>query len=140
MIKLRFIKDVQTRYGMEYREGEEIDYHPWHHEWQGMDEETRVSRGIFVHYYERGEFEVYITAVNVEIVMEEIYKEEIEGMKIVKIGTFDDRGMPTGWELGAVDDNTKYLLGLDQIYPGSVDVNGVEIREWSIARAEAQGE
>lgn len=74
-------------------------------------------------------------------------------MKIVKIGTFDDQGIPTGWNLdlnnepgvaatisqGSETPSTiRYVLGIDMLYPGSVDVNGVEIKEWSVARKQAQ--
>ena len=59
-------------------------------------------------------------------------------MEIIKIGKFDDRGMPTGWELdGSGMPENGYVLGLDVFFPGSVDVNGVEIKEWAIARKES---
>ena len=73
-------------------------------------------------------------------------------MKIVKIGTFDNCGVPTGWHLDANFEGSaisfkgdpfkrekvnRYCLGLDQLFPGSVDVDGVEIVEWTTARREA---
>ncbi len=63
-------------------------------------------------------------------------------MKIIKIGTFDKRGMPTGWTIDLVKDERKgiggYCLGIDDLFPGSVDVNGIEIVEWTQARKEAK--
>jgi hypothetical protein len=56
-------------------------------------------------------------------------------MKIIKIGTFDKRGIPTGWHIDLSDQKgTEYCLGIDQIFSGSVDVNGIEIVEWTQAR------
>ena len=59
-------------------------------------------------------------------------------MKIIKIGSFDRNGSPTNWWFDLNDvDTTRYALGLDQLFPGSVDVNGVEIVEWTKARNDA---
>jgi len=74
-------------------------------------------------------------------------------MKIVKIGTFDNRGMPIGWSidvggkgvgfqegtsaLGVSDD--AYVLGIDILGVGIVDVNGIEIVEWTDARRTVTG-
>lgn len=57
-------------------------------------------------------------------------------MKIVEIGTFDNHGMPTYWTMNGSDqkEGEKYCLGIDQLFPGSVDVNGVEIVEWTKKR------
>jgi hypothetical protein len=67
-------------------------------------------------------------------------------MKIIKIGTWVD-GIPYGWHFDgegigggaqgcpeSLPKNTPYLLGLDLISEGSVDVNGVRITEWEGAR------
>lgn len=61
--------------------------------------------------------------------------------KIIKIGTFDNRGMPTGWhfDIEGVIEKGYYCLGLDFLFPGSVDVNGVEVVEWTEARHKALG-
>ncbi len=57
-------------------------------------------------------------------------------MKIIKIGTFDERGMPIGWHIDLNDiKDTEYCLGIDQLFPGSVDINGIEIVEWTQARS-----
>ena len=53
-------------------------------------------------------------------------------MKIIKIGTFSDGGCPVNWAFDAQGDG--HCLGIDLLYPGSVDVNGVEIVEWTAAR------
>ncbi len=56
--------------------------------------------------------------------------------RIVKIGTFDRQGMPTGWYIENTEHNeVGYCLGLDMLFPGSVDVNGCEIVEWTLARS-----
>lgn len=67
-------------------------------------------------------------------------------MKIIKIGTFDERGLPTRWNIDLGDapyiasdqlkigTENEYCLGLDQLFPGSVDVRGVEIVEWTQLR------
>ena len=56
-------------------------------------------------------------------------------MKILKIGTFDERGCPTGWHLDMNDiPECQYGLGIDILGQGIVDVNGVEIVEWTEER------
>jgi len=56
-------------------------------------------------------------------------------MKIVKIGTFDHNGCPTGWHIDMNDiPDGVYALGVDVIGPGIVDVNGIEIVEWTNKR------
>jgi len=62
-------------------------------------------------------------------------------MKIVKIGKFDENGSPTGWHFDVEfqHGSGKYCLGLDTYGPGSVDVNGVEIVEWTERRKNAMG-
>jgi len=56
-------------------------------------------------------------------------------MKIVKIGTFDRDGVPTGWHIDIKSTSEKgYVLGVGNIGPGIVDVNGVEIVEWTEKR------
>jgi hypothetical protein len=56
-------------------------------------------------------------------------------MRILKIGTFDANGMPTGWHLDMNGGTAKeYCLGIDTLFHGSVDVNGVEVVEWTEAR------
>ncbi len=68
-------------------------------------------------------------------------------MKIIKIGTYDSAGVPMGWHIDcefegeAVNNegSNKYCLGIDRFFPGSVDVNGVEITEWTLARKTAMG-
>ncbi len=59
-------------------------------------------------------------------------------MKIIKIGTFDEKGMPTGWHIDlSPQDGVEYCLGIDQLFRGSVDVNRVEITQWTQARKES---
>ena len=56
-------------------------------------------------------------------------------MKIVKIGTFDHDGNPTGWHIDMNDiPDDGYALGVGEIGPGIVDVNGIEIVEWTKKR------
>ena len=58
-------------------------------------------------------------------------------MKIVKIGTFDERGMPTGWIIADNPNSTGssyYALG---IIDDTVRVNGVEIVEWTKKRKDS---
>jgi hypothetical protein len=52
------------------RRGETFEYAPWDFEWQGMQEEERIAKGIFVKCYGHGEFDVYILGKDVEIVAE----------------------------------------------------------------------
>lgn len=59
MVKLKFTKQTEGIYGKVYEIGEIIDYHPWEFDWQGMNEKDRVGKGIYVHCYGHGEFEVY---------------------------------------------------------------------------------
>jgi len=55
-----------------------------------------------------------------------------ENVKIVKIGTFDEHGWPTGWHLDLENQNSvSYCLGIDKLFPGSVDIAGIEIVEWT---------
>ncbi len=57
-------------------------------------------------------------------------------MKIVKKGTFDKKGIPTGWHLDLDDcKEGECCVGLDRLFPGSVDVNGIEMVEWEMERA-----
>lgn len=59
-------------------------------------------------------------------------------MRILKIGTFNKQGHPTGWALDGTDCETgEYCLGLDVGGPGKVSVNGIEIVEWTEARKAA---
>ena len=59
-------------------------------------------------------------------------------MKIIKIGTFNKFGMPTGWEFDGnnMGNSKEYCMGLDILGPGIVDVNGIEIVEWTEKRKE----
>ena len=61
-------------------------------------------------------------------------------MKILKIGIFSKDGAPTGWAFDGTGDKPGYALGLDLLFPGSVDVNGIEIVEWTEARKLASKE
>lgn len=58
-MKLRFKRYHRGFGGDEYQEGEIIDYRPWKHEWQGMTEPERVEKGLFIHCYGMGEFDVF---------------------------------------------------------------------------------
>ena len=68
-------------------------------------------------------------------------------MRIERIGTFGSTGDPMGWNInpgfeGDATNNAgadRYCLGVDRFSPGSVDVNGVEIVEWTLARRVAMG-
>lgn len=62
-------------------------------------------------------------------------------MKIVKIGDFDRNGNPVTWFVDCQDLPEKgYCLGIDTLFPGSVDVNGVEIVEWTALRCKRMAE
>jgi len=67
-------------------------------------------------------------------------------VKIVKIGTFDSFGNPTGWTVDcencggnaiAITDNINVHHALGIMDDGRVTVNGVEIVEWTEARKRA---
>ncbi len=59
-------------------------------------------------------------------------------MKIVKIGTFDGHGNPTGWVIDGSGptqhSEINFCLG---ILDGCVTINGVEIVEWTAVRKES---
>lgn len=64
-------------------------------------------------------------------------------LAIIKIGTWDKNGMPTGWHLdldwGHMDAD-KGDLGVMNIKPnGDVYVGGVLMKEWSDERKKAMG-
>ena len=53
-------------------------------------------------------------------------------MRIIKIGTFDERGFPTGWSIDGIDmKEGEYCLG---IIKEKVYINGVEIVPWTEER------
>ncbi len=69
--------------------------------------------------------------------------------KIIKIGSWDKAGMPTGWVIEVMEGEKigiggylkgigGYCLGIDELFQGSVDVNGVEIVEWTEERRKAK--
>ncbi len=68
-------------------------------------------------------------------------------MKIVKIGGFNETGCPTGWHFdleyagSAVQqykaESLPYCLGIDILFPGAVDVGGIEMVEWTQKRKDA---
>ena len=61
-------------------------------------------------------------------------------MKIIKIGTFDENGQPTGWSLsfnGGDGKAGQYCLGISTGKDSLVTVNGIEIVEWTEARKQA---
>jgi len=58
-IKLKFIKDHCGYWNKIYKTGDVIDYTPWDHEFQGISESDRVKKGIFVHCYGNGDFDVF---------------------------------------------------------------------------------
>jgi hypothetical protein len=70
-IKLRALKDINMIYETTKR-GEIIDYIPWNRSWQGMSEQERVQKGIFVMCYGHGEFDV-LTKDDVEVVSDITY-------------------------------------------------------------------
>jgi hypothetical protein len=67
--QLMFIKDTPKIYGLPpYKKFQIIDYKKWDYAWQGMSERTRVKKGIFVHCWGMGEFEIFRIGVDVAIV------------------------------------------------------------------------
>lgn len=84
--------------------GDEVIYTPWNFEWQGMTEQERVEKGIFVNCYGHGEFEVYKLGEDVSIMskgerLKEAKKKLNDDAKegtlqfMVKIKAFQDGGM-----------------------------------------------
>ena len=66
-MKLKFIKDTPAIYGHVYKKDEVIVYNPWNYSWQGKDEPTRVSQGLFVFCHGHGEFCIFKQNIDVEI-------------------------------------------------------------------------
>ena len=68
-MKLRAITDIK---GIVTRnKGDEFDYDPWEHYYQGASEQIRRSAGCFVHCYGHGEFEVLLKGVHVQVIEEQ---------------------------------------------------------------------
>ena len=59
MLVLTFLQDFTGCYGTLFECGSRHEYRPWPHEWQGMTERDRVSRGRFVECHGHGEFDVF---------------------------------------------------------------------------------
>lgn len=58
--------------------------------------------------------------------------------KIVKIGDFSSEGGPTGWSINfEKPDPLRWVLGID--IKGRVNVNGIEIVEWTELRNRRMG-
>jgi hypothetical protein len=69
MIKLKALKDIDgivTR-----KKGDVIEYYPWDSIWQSLDEPSRVAKGLFIHCYGMGEFEVLWAGKDVEVMANE---------------------------------------------------------------------
>lgn len=58
-MKLEFLKDTTGIYCIRFLTGQRIEYHPWPHDWQGMTEEERVKKGLFVYCRGHGEFDKF---------------------------------------------------------------------------------
>lgn len=58
-INLLFIKKHVGLMGTVYLPGKIIEYSPWNFDFQDMKEHERVKKGIFVHCYGMGEFDVF---------------------------------------------------------------------------------
>ena len=72
--------------------------------------------------------------------MKLVHNKRKKGMRIVRKGTFSSNGMPTDWWLdGTEAKEGEYCLGIDLLFPGSVDVNGVEIAPWTQERRRIMG-
>ena len=54
------------------KKGKILEYQPWDYEWQNMNEEERVSKGIFVFCHGHGDFMVYKKGVDVMQEQEQI--------------------------------------------------------------------
>jgi hypothetical protein len=67
-MELEFLHETTGIYNTIYQAGERIKYRPWTFEWHGMTEPERVSKGIFVHCYGHGEFEIYHDGQDIKIV------------------------------------------------------------------------
>jgi len=63
-ITLTFINDcpdwIVTR-----NKGDKVEYVPWDYEWQGLSGSERVKRGLYIHCYGMGEFEVLREGIEV---------------------------------------------------------------------------
>ena len=55
---MKLCMKVDTTGLVNRKAGDIIDYKPWPQEWQGMNEEARAAKGIFVICHGMGEFEV----------------------------------------------------------------------------------
>ena len=62
------IKMIRDKRGIVNRsKGELLFYKPWDYEWQGMTEQQRVSKGIYVNCFGHGEFEVLKVGIDIEL-------------------------------------------------------------------------
>tara|TARA_R110000822_G_scaffold100746_1_gene226529 strand:- start:51 stop:248 length:198 start_codon:yes stop_codon:yes gene_type:complete len=62
------IKMIRNKRGIVNRsKGEILFYNPWDYEWQGMTEQQRVDKGIYVNCFGHGEFEVLKVGIDIEL-------------------------------------------------------------------------
>jgi hypothetical protein len=76
-MKLRFIKDCRVVSGV-HEEGKTVSYSPWDGLWQMMTEPERLQRGIFVHYFGPGDYEVFRLGEDVGIALDPIERRAAE--------------------------------------------------------------
>ena len=79
-MKLLFKKETRGIYYKHWDRGDVISYYPWDGVWQGMTEQERVEKGIFVHCQGQGEFDVF-TLDNVIPLADELIYEVIEELE-----------------------------------------------------------
>ena len=65
-MKLRAIKNINGIINRKH--GDIFDYAPWLFDWQGMSEPERVRKGIYIHCFGHGEFEVLNEGDTVELI------------------------------------------------------------------------
>ena len=65
-IKLMVTKNIDDSI-IKRKKGELINYDPWEFNWGSMTEPERRKKGLFVHCYGMGEFEVWELGDNVAI-------------------------------------------------------------------------
>lgn len=63
-VKLRAIIDIDGF--INRKAGDEFYYSPWNFEWQGMSENERLQKGLFIHCFGHGEFEALRIGSDVE--------------------------------------------------------------------------
>lgn len=58
-MNLEFLKNVEGCFNEIHEKGSVIIYKPWDYKWQGMTEQERIPKGIFVHCHGMGEFDLF---------------------------------------------------------------------------------